>query len=364
MSLTDRIKTSIATGVSAIASAFGEHTLPDYIEDKLSTRNLRNAGVLSLTLLASCGPTQEKLQSMWSNYFSPKNTHSSQEISVMEYNFTKSPSEFSQQFGAVLLQQMYGLSPNVATEFAKIPELNDGVSPSEARAMSSILGLLKNKENHTALNDLALDGANDYKFSAPLQALLWGYVDGRFDKNSNPLSDYTTSLKLTKKLWGDMSGPRWNDFEQVISRLNTPELVDHYQKRKFIYSGDGGRGERAQDPRTTFRKKGGDCEDYAIFASHALEKAGYETAVLDAYWAPIGHAVATFRKEGKLYILDNAPFYGKPSGIRGPFESNVEIGKLLAGEVGASPTELYVFPWRTLMNHYNNKTWRLSDSLI
>ena len=41
-----------------------------------------------------------------------------------------------------------------------------------------------------ALKDLVLAGEGDHKFSAPLQALFWGYLDGKYNERDNPISSY------------------------------------------------------------------------------------------------------------------------------------------------------------------------------
>jgi len=60
------------------------------------------------------------------------------------------------------------------------------------------------------LRDIVLAGKGDYKYSALLQALLWGYTDAHFEKGDNPFNDYKGLLEF----WGDMKGPRWIDFRK------------------------------------------------------------------------------------------------------------------------------------------------------
>ena len=46
-----------------------------------------------------------------------------------------------------------------------------------------------------ALKEMVLAGKGDNEFSAPLQALLWGYMDGKFKEGDNPFETYKSALK-------------------------------------------------------------------------------------------------------------------------------------------------------------------------
>lgn len=54
--------------------------------------------------------------------------------------------------------------------------------------------------------DMVMAGKSDQRFSAPLQALLWGYRDGKFKDGNNPLKTYSSVFDLVKDVWGEMQG--------------------------------------------------------------------------------------------------------------------------------------------------------------
>lgn len=178
-----------------------------------------------------------------------------------------------------------------------------------------------------ALKYIILAGKGDYKFSAPLQALLWAYMDGKLKEGDNPLKNYPGNLEFTKKIWGDMEGKRWENFEEVTSRLNLPELIDHYIKKKFHY--DFYIGDKQSDERT-FELKSGNCYDTSDFIVYCLTKAGYKA---DLLWVdssiPEGHIIVNFEDKDKEFIMDNGtPF---PKGILGPYKPLWEIPYTIRG---------------------------------
>ncbi|CAB1055348.1 hypothetical protein D1BOALGB6SA_81 [Olavius sp. associated proteobacterium Delta 1] len=64
------------------------------------------------------------------------------EIIAIQKNFEANPLAYSQDFGNLLLWQMYQKSPEFASVFAKTPDLNDGITPKKAKAMEKILKLI------------------------------------------------------------------------------------------------------------------------------------------------------------------------------------------------------------------------------
>lgn len=123
---------------------------------------------------------------------------------------------------------------------------------------------------------------------------------------------------------------KWNDFDKVTDRLNSPELISHYERRQIGYvywhtitgySVDNGLKLYAN---YVFRFKKGDCLYISGFTVYCLRKAGYKSYI----WrcpTPNGqfqwHAVAVYDDNGSKMIIDN----GKPD----PFK------------VGILPYEVY-----------------------
>jgi len=176
-----------------------------------------------------------------------------------------------------------------------------------------------------ALKDMVLAGKGDQRFSAPLQALLWGYMDGYFRDGDNPFKNYYGPLDFVKPIWGKMEGHRWEDFETVTSRLNLPELVDYYEFMKFKYVYSVNRGEDTLAV-TIFKEGKGSCGHYASFAKYCLRKAGYDAAGLRFRWGgdKEAHHIVVYAEKGKHYSLDRAR---RKVGILGPFNSIAELLK-------------------------------------
>lgn len=175
-----------------------------------------------------------------------------------------------------------------------------------------------------ALRDMVLAGNGAQKFSVPLQALLWGFLDGYFKNGLNPFQKYAGVLPFISPIWGDMEGPRWEDFEMVASRLNLPELLDYYQVKKFRYTYSRSRGDNIP-PSAIFTQKHGSCGYYASFTKYCLRKAGYDAVGLNFQWSGggvDGHHIVIYTEKGKYYSLDRAR---KNVGILGPFENMAEL---------------------------------------
>lgn len=121
------------------------------------------------------------------------------------------------------------------------------------------------------------------------------------------------ALYHDKKIFSKYKGKdKWSDFSIVVDRLNSPELVDYYQRKNFRY-------QYRRDPIGSayqiFKTKSGQCADYTEFAVWCLKKAGYNafeyhvpSPTRDPY-----HIVCRFEDKGKWFIMDNGrPF---PFGI-------------------------------------------------
>lgn len=402
--------------------------------------------------------------------------YTSDQMKAVEQGFMANPLQYSQQLGNLLLWQMHQKSPEFALEFAQTPELNDGVSPNEAKAMISIYNLIKdlkiprdlfeekefdrdihkiimewqgnNKKKSEwngfisgglseskyqcmiidvkpigfeqndgidyelfkkygtlrwksitdsgdtdgllvtvkyptgdkvitlsindqrvsftkadifsknklsfnkngglegtliiknasetnltpelyAIRDMVLAGENDYRYSAPLQALLWGYMYGKFKESDNPLKNYQDALEFVKPIWGDMEGKRWERFKAVTLRLNLPELIDHWEKGNLEYEFYIG---SLRSNKSVFKSKRANCYDTSNFTVFCLEKAGYRAGLLWVYSPiiPEGHIITYYKDKGKKYIMDNGRMAG-PLGILGPYESLKEIGYTIQG---------------------------------
>ena len=131
------------------------------------------------------------------------------------------------------------------------------------------------------------------------------------------------------------------DFNDVVLKLNTPQLIDKYQRRHFSYAttregyGCGGVNISHSTAQCSasyiFRSKKGNCAAYTTFAVYCLRQAGYEAYSLKVYsqwpsWFVPGayprnyHYMALYKDQNKWYVMDNGRGSG-PRGIIGPFNS-------------------------------------------
>ena len=104
---------------------------------------------------------------------------------------------------------------------------------------------------------------------------------------------------------------RWDDFNTVVERLNSPELIDYYERRRFKYHYARGYGEDYSDVVYVFKYNKGHCAQITAFTKYVLQKAGYKAYKLiiyhPAYASPRGnhHRVCLFKVNGRKYIMDN-----------------------------------------------------------
>jgi len=167
-----------------------------------------------------------------------------------------------------------------------------------------------------AMKDMVLAGEGDHRFSAAMQALLWGYLDGSFGVGDNPFGDYRSVVHFVKPIWGDMKGERWDEFGEVTSRLSLPELVDYYERKNFSYEYYRGPLRSVQQ---VFKDKRANCYDTTEFTVWCLRKGGYRAGSMVIQGAFEGHNVTYYKDKGKWFVMDNGGRWH--AGIKGPFDS-------------------------------------------
>ncbi len=200
----------------------------------------------------------------------------------------------------------------------------------------------------TAIRDMVWAGKGDHRYSSLLQAALLGFMYGHFRKGDNPFKDYPGIVEYVKPIWsdmGDMKGQGWDDFEIVTSKLNRPELIDHYEKEVFVHKDTKtkfeGLGATRRDPEEIFYyfqnpankgvDKGLSCGYYSTFTEYCLLKGGYN-ALAKGFWidrqARRGHWTTLYEDfelaalcKDLWFILDNGLSRRVNLGIVGPFKS-------------------------------------------
>ncbi|NOY68023.1 MAG: hypothetical protein GXP53_00810 [Deltaproteobacteria bacterium] len=268
--------------------------------------------------------------------------------------------------GQEALARLTEKSGSLGMELARLPELSCAMTIGTATALKRLARAYRADPpafNHAFKRMKAVGLQKNRKYCTPLQALLWAAE--KTDGKSLKLLIRTYRLKTLLNLsWDFNEKKRWKDFNIVTDRLNSPELVDFYEKKFFRYQID--RIDAAQPPKRLFKTRQGDCEDYAIFAALCLEQAGYCTRVLNTWWGHglMGHIVCVYEQDCRLWVLDRAPVSGVMPGISGPYDSYLKIGETIALESGGGPMAKYiwVYEWKDFLTRYRH--FPLGESLI
>lgn len=205
-------------------------------------------------------------------------------------------------------------NPILATELGKLPEFQDNVSSEEVSALEQIVKYYNTNHRKfdsvfSEMNKFGMPESRAY--CSPLQAVLWGYMDGHFKEKDNPFKDYQGSVEFVKPIWGRMEGERWNNFNKVASRIGgSVELMNHYLNQKYTYEWIPGVGSY---PSEVFKKKSGACYEIALMAVKMMKIAGRDAKM---YWdthaprlagspsyIPYGHTIAATKVNDCMCIF-------------------------------------------------------------
>ena len=116
---------------------------------------------------------------------------------------------------------------------------------------------------------------------------------------------------IIKEVKSENKNLRWEDFNIVTDRLNSPELLDYYERHVIRYKNVYGYGEGPEEARRVFTNKYGHCAQITAFTVYVLQKAGYEArryiVANRALMSPKGnyHRACLFIVKGEKYIMDN-----------------------------------------------------------
>lgn len=164
---------------------------------------------------------------------------------------------------------------------------------------------------------------------------------------------------------GRLPNPKKVPFEEAVTMLNTPRLVQSWLYRYFRYdmgkvkyiikkskktgiltTTPEGWKEYLAYPSETYKSKKGVCFDAANFAAYCLHKAGFEVVVLSAKFERptksgiTSHTVCAFKENGKWYVAGDTVRLKKGTSIDGPYSSLKEAAE---GVASACRTELKYF---------------------
>jgi len=239
--------------------------------------------------------------------------------------------------------------PEIYDELLKLPDLSmekySRIDEKDLEAVEDILVLADNPKYRAVIESMLNEGIRDERqYCALLEALLWIAYDRDFDSPvDNPLENYSVG-KLLDAAWKDAAtskryqSDKWEDFDEVANRLNSPVLVSTYMQINFRYDHQlWGKmlatGKLIYEyPRTVFEKRSGVCSGQAGFAFYCLLNSGYKFDNFDLFAGKkaacglgannpqtyqIGHVVCLFTENDVFYTIDS----NFNNSIRGPFST-------------------------------------------
>jgi hypothetical protein len=228
------------------------------------------------------------------------------------------------------LEQLKIDYPELYEELLKLPDLQQ-IDEIDDKAIGKIAYLALQPENKDYFESIFNEGIKDKrKYCTPLQALLWIAYD---KKNDDKLAiKYIPITSVINDAWKNtttsqnFASERWQDFDEVVDRLNSPKLIEIYMQNNYSYSYTQGEAEGVKSAEQIFKDKKGACYDHAVLAGYCLKKNGYDKAQgmfvrfdrqVQGYF--LGHIVCLYQnpKDSLYYIIDNIG----GSRVHGPFES-------------------------------------------
>lgn len=99
--------------------------------------------------------------------------------------------------------------------------------------------------------------------------------------------------------------------QELSNQLITPRAIADYLWKNFIFEEDQrlfGKEDYWQSPQEFLSNKKGDCEDFALFASHLLKIQGVKSFMLNIYGSKGGHTVCAFKENGRYQAFDGSDF--------------------------------------------------------
>lgn len=226
-------------------------------------------------------------------------------------------------------------NPVLAEEIGRLPEIRDGLSDSETRALKELADMYQSdpeafNRSFEQMNRVGLPQVR--KYCSPLQAVFWLAMDGRLQDNRKTILEKYFLAGLLLLSWNTYDD-RWQDFDTVMDRLNSPDLIDYYLRNTVTYKYERGHGDSMREAYVVFKNRYGHCAQITAFAVYTLRRAGYKASRLTidhpAYTSPKGnpHRVCLFEVNGKQFVMDNGR--SQPLGIV-PYEDyNIEANPLL-----------------------------------
>ena len=212
----------------------------------------------------------------------------------------------------VEIEEMRTENPVLVDEIGKLPEVLDGISKKEAEALRELAAFYQQKTAsfNKAFNRMMKVGLPEKRrYNSPLQALFWIAYDDMFELEEVPLEDFNLELLLYKAWWfGD---ERWRDFAEVRERLNSPVLLDFYERRVIKYKYVKGHWEGVAETSYVFVTKHGHCAMITRFTRDILNYNGYSASKMLVDEISLTstngyrHRATLFEANDRTYVMDN-----------------------------------------------------------
>ena len=162
-----------------------------------------------------------------------------------------------------------------------------------------VINGIKNKEQKRQFLQYIENGIDDVTINTIY--VTWKNYPKMFSKKSRKIIEDSMS-----------KDPRWNEFDEVVDRLNAPQLIDYYERKalRWIYWRTlPYYHHRPVSPQYVFKHKKGCCRAFSDFSVYCLRRAGYWAEKL-LVKAPPGastdlHWVCIFEMNDKKYIMDD-----------------------------------------------------------
>ena len=297
-----------------------------------------------------------------------------------ERAFLREPDKYTTNMFDDYMSRIEKANPELAMELKKLPDFQQ-VEMRDVEGLEDIMVAAQKPGNKQAFDLMLNEGIKDKrKYCSPLEALLWIAYDREFndtglvDYNNFSFKDFSID-KLIKAGWlytkesnaaqwdgskefisvdstvnddnisfdtllenifrekaipNALKSDGWKDFNIVIDRLNSPQLVFSYQKYTFSYEFIGKWMRDNTPAKDFFPLRRGACMDYAAFVAYCLETNGYPyVRGMELHFdrfamGCFGHIVCIYKNPGEdaYYIIDNAG----PS-HSGPYKSEKEAAE-------------------------------------
>jgi hypothetical protein len=166
--------------------------------------------------------------------------------------------------------------------------------------------------------------------TAPAKAVPERIPSVKTDEVKSPLEKPPTEKMPTvkpapEKTYGETVS-EWESYQDVVKWMENDFSFDKERYEKFE-----GTLPIPRTPEETFQLKSGIYIDAAMFSKEALNRINpsYKAQIVILISRPYGfnHYVCSFRKEGKLFIMDYGTPYKEVTGIHGPYSSLEEYKK-------------------------------------